>query len=99
MGVLEFDKNSIEKAISELVKLNLIVKKKTPQGLDSFYRTSQNEILNCEMENLPTKENTSNSLTIGEEINNKAYENFFFRINKYKLLQMELKISMKLVFQ
>ena len=77
MGVLEFDKNSIEKAISELVKLNLIVKKKTLQGLDSFYRTSQNEILNCEMETLPTKENTSNSLTIGEEINNKAYENFF----------------------
>ena len=43
--------------------------KKTPQGLDSFYRTSQNEILTCQMENLSTKENTSNSLTIGKEIN------------------------------
>ena len=28
-GVFEFDKNSIEKAISELVKLNLIINKKT----------------------------------------------------------------------
>ena len=31
-GVFEFDKNSIEKAISELVKLNLIINKKAPQG-------------------------------------------------------------------
>ena len=75
--VLEFDKNSIEKAISELVKLNLIVNKKTPQGLDSFYQTSRNEILICEMENLLTKENTSNSLTIREEINYNADGNFF----------------------
>ena len=80
-GVFEFDKNSTEEAISELVKLNLIMNKKTPQGLDSFYRTSQNEILTCQMENLSTKENTSNSLTIGEEINSNAEENFFFRIN------------------
>ena len=76
-GVFEFDKNVIEKAISELVKLNLIKNKKTPQGLDSFYRTSRNEILTCQMENLSTKENTSNSLTIGEEINSNAEENFF----------------------
>ena len=55
-GVFEFDKNSIEKAISELVKLNLIMNKKTPQGLDSFYRKSRNEILTCQMENLSTKE-------------------------------------------
>ena len=38
-GVLEADKKSIEKAISELVKLNLITNKKTSQGLNSFYRT------------------------------------------------------------
>ena len=31
-GVFEFDKNSIKKAISQLVKLNLIINKKTPQG-------------------------------------------------------------------
>ena len=48
-GVFEFDKNSIEKAISELVKLNLIMNKKTPRGLDSFYRTSPNEILTSEI--------------------------------------------------
>ena len=76
-GVFEFDRNSIEKAISELVKLNLIMDKKTPQGLDSFYRTSRNEILICQMENLATKEITSNSLMIGEEINSTAEENFF----------------------
>ena len=76
-GVLEFDKSSIENSILELVKLNLTVNKKTPQGLDSFYRTSRNEILTCEMENIPTKENTSNTLTIGEEINSNADENFF----------------------
>ena len=75
-GVFQFDKNSIEKAISELVKLNLITNKKTPQGLDSFYRTSRNEILTCQMENLSTKENTINSLTIGKEINSNAEENF-----------------------
>ena len=34
--------------------------KKTSQGLDSFYRTSRNEIFTREMENLSTKENTSN---------------------------------------
>ena len=79
-GVFEFDKNSIEKAISELVKLNLIINKKTPQGLDSFYRTSRNEILTCQMENLSTKENTSNSLTKGEEINSNAEENFFSKL-------------------
>ena len=50
---------------------------KTPRGLDSFNRTSRNEILTCLMENLSTKENTSNSLTIGEEINSNAEENFF----------------------
>ena len=50
--------------------------KKTLQGLDSFYRTSQNEILTCQMETLSTKENTSNSLTTGEEINSNAEENF-----------------------
>ena len=38
-GNLEADKKSIEKAISELVKLNLITNKKTSQGLNSFYRT------------------------------------------------------------
>ena len=38
-GVLEADMKSIEKAISELVKLNLITNKKTSQGLNSFYRT------------------------------------------------------------
>ena len=32
-GVFELDKNSIENAISELVKINLIINKKTPQGL------------------------------------------------------------------
>ena len=42
--------------------------KKTPQGLDLFYRTSRNEILTCQMENLSIKENSSNSLTIGKEI-------------------------------
>ena len=51
--------------------------KKTPQGLDSFYRTSYNEILTYQMENVSTKENTSNSLTIGKEMNNNAEENFF----------------------
>ena len=51
--------------------------KKAPQGLDSFDRTSRNEILTCEMKNLSTKENSSNSLTIGEEINSNANENFF----------------------
>ena len=82
-GVLEADKKSIEKASSELVKLNLIMNKKTPQGMYSLYRTSRNEILTCEMENLPTKENPSNNLTIREEINSKVDENFFFfRINK-----------------
>ena len=75
-GVFEFDKNSIEKAISELVKLNLIMNKKTPQRLDSFYRTSRNDILTCQMESLSTKENTSNSLTTGEKINSNAEENF-----------------------
>ena len=54
-GVFEFDKNGIGKAISELVKLNLIINKKTPQGLDSVYRTSRNEILTCQMGNLSTK--------------------------------------------
>ena len=73
-GVFEFDKNSIEKAISELVKLNLIMNKKTPQRLDSFYRTSRNDILTCQMENLSAKENTSNSLKIEEEINSNAEE-------------------------
>ena len=48
-GVFEFDRNSIEEAISELVKLNLIMNKKTPRGLDSFYRTSPNEILTSEI--------------------------------------------------
>ena len=76
-GVIEFDKNSIEKEVSELVKLNLIANKKMPQGLDSFYRTSRNEILTCEMENLPTKENTSGSITIGKGINSNADENIF----------------------
>ena len=80
-GIFEFDKNSTEKAILELVKFNLTMNKKTPQGLDSFYRTSRNEIITCQMENLSTKENTSNSLTIGEEINSNAKENFFIRIN------------------
>ena len=51
--------------------------KKTPQGQDSFYRQSRNEILICQMENLSTKEITSNSLMIGEEINSNAEENFF----------------------
>ena len=36
IGVFEFDKNSIEKAISELVKLNLIMNKKTPRGWTGF---------------------------------------------------------------
>ena len=36
MRVFEFDKNSIEKAISELVKLNLIMNKKTPRGWTGF---------------------------------------------------------------
>ena len=54
-GVLEADKNSIEKAISELIKFNLIMNKKTTQRLDSFFRTSRNEILTWEMENRPTK--------------------------------------------
>ena len=35
-GVFEFDKNSIEKAISELVKLNLIINKKTPRDWTRF---------------------------------------------------------------
>ena len=48
--------------------------------MDSFYRTSRNEILNCEKENLPIKEKTSNSLTIGEEINSRADENFFSKL-------------------
>ena len=39
MGVLEADKKNIEKAISELVKLNLITNKKTSHGLNSFCRT------------------------------------------------------------
>ena len=73
-GVFEFDKNSTEEAISELVKLNLIMNKKTPQRLDSFYRTSRNDILTCQMENLSAKENTSNSLKIEEEINSNAEE-------------------------
>ena len=47
------------------------------QGLDLFYRTSRNEILTCQMENLSTKENTRNSLTIGKEISSNAEENFF----------------------
>ena len=76
-GVFEFDKDGIEKAISEQVKLNLIINKKTLQGLDSFYRTSRNEILTCKMENLSTKEDNSNSLTIAEEISSNAEENFF----------------------
>ena len=76
-GVFEFDKSGIEKAISELVKLNLIINKKTPQGLDSFNRTSRKEILTCQMENLSTKEDNSNSLTIAEEISSNAEENFF----------------------
>ena len=80
-GVFEFDKNSIEKAISELVRLNLIMNKKTPQGLDLFYRTSRNEILTCQMENLSTEESTSNSLTIGKEVNSNAEENFSELIN------------------
>ena len=45
--VFEFDKNSIEKAISKVVKLNLIMNKKARQGLDSFYPTSRNKILTC----------------------------------------------------
>ena len=77
MGVFEFDQNSIEKAISELVKLNLIMNEKIPQGLDSFYRTSRNKILTFQMENLSTKENSSNSLTIEEEINSNTEEKFF----------------------
>ena len=77
-GVFEFGKNGIEKTIIlELVKLNLIINKKTPHGLDSFYRTSRNEILTCRMENLSTKEDNSNSLTIAEEISSNAEENFF----------------------
>ena len=76
-GVFEFNKNNIEKAISELVKLNLVMNKKTPQGLDSFYRTSHNEIFTCQMENVSTKENTTNSLTTGKEMNNITEENFF----------------------
>ena len=71
-GVFEFDKNSIERAISEL---NIIMNKKTPQ--EPGYRTSRSKILTCQMENLSTKENTSSSLTIGEEINSNAEENFF----------------------
>ena len=35
-GVFEFDKNSIEKAISELVKLNLIMNKETPRHWTRF---------------------------------------------------------------
>ena len=76
-GVFEFDKEGIEKAVSELVKLNLIISKKTPQGLDLFYRRSGNEILTCKMENLSAKEDNSNSLTIVEEISSNAEENFF----------------------
>ena len=76
-GVFELDKNSIEYAISEIVKLNLIINKKAPQGLDSFYRTSRNEILTCQMENLSVKEDISSSLTIAEEISSNAEENFF----------------------
>ena len=76
-GVFEFDKEGIEKAVSELVKLNLIISKKTPQELDLFYRRSRNEILTCKMENLSAKEDNSNSLTIVEEISSNAEENFF----------------------
>ena len=61
-GVFEFHMNSAEKAISELVKFNLIMNKMTPQGLDSFYHKSQNETLTCQK--LLSKENTRNSLTI-----------------------------------
>ena len=51
--------------------------KKSPQGLYWPYRISQNKILTCEMENLPTKEITNNNLTIEEEINSNFDENFF----------------------
>ena len=74
-GVFEFHMNSAEKAISELVKFNLIMNKMTPQGLDSFYHKSRNETLTCQK--LLSKENTRNSLTIEKEINSNAEENFF----------------------
>ena len=51
--------------------------KKTPRGLDLFYRTSRNKISISEMENLATKENTINSLTIVDEVNSNADENIF----------------------
>ena len=54
--------------------------KKTPQGLESFYSTSRNEILTYEMEHLPTKKTTSNSLSIGKEIKSNADENFFLEL-------------------
>ena len=76
-GVLEVDQNSIEKAISELVQLNLLMNKKTPRGLDLFYRASRNKISISEMENLATKENTINSLPIVDEVNSNADENIF----------------------
>ena len=41
-GVLEADKSSIEKAISELVKLNLIKNKKTPLRLVLSYISTRN---------------------------------------------------------
>ena len=64
-GIFEFDKNSTEKAILELVKFNLTMNKKTPQGLDSFYRTSRNEILTCQHPN------------DNKNINSNAEGNFF----------------------
>ena len=85
-GVFEFDKNVIEKAISELVKLNLIKNKKTPQGLDSFYRTSRNEILTCQIGNLSTKRKHQQQPNDNKNINSNAEENFFQNYLTAKLL-------------
>ena len=49
---VNFDQDSGYGTISEIIKLNLIINKKTPQGLYSFYRTSADDISTCEMKNL-----------------------------------------------
>ena len=60
----DISENQVEEYLNRMIKLNLIFNKKTNQGLDSFYKTTEkNEEIPLDLSFLPE----SNHSNIGEE--------------------------------
>ena len=83
---MDTDKSSVERTILELIKSDFIIKRDTPQGLDSLYRTTSDELSAFEMQNL----DNANSSDV------RIFSKLAAELLREMLLKMLMKIVLKL---